>query len=494
MERIALIIPPSVFLADERVFPSLGILKIAACLEKADYPVSVLDLSGIANYEDAMIDFCCVTDANIFGLSCTSPQMPSVEKLVKLIREMRPGMRIILGGAHITATCSEYRDNQKTGMPSRVKRAFQRISDLGDILVSGDAEISIFQAISADAPHIIDGDHLDSPFFLQRGTLDQFPFPSRHLIDMESYHFYINGVRATSLIGMLGCPYQCTFCGLRLSPSFRVTRTRSTDNILAEIKHLHGTYGFRGFMFSDDESNLPGNFVELMNGLADLQEELCVAFVIRGFVKANLFSEQQAQAMKRAGFKNLLVGFESGSEQILTNIRKKSTKNQNTQCMEIAHKYGFNIKALMSIGHAGETDKTIAETHDWLLNVEPQDFDCTVICVYPGTPYHSHSVPHPTKKDVWVYTASTGDKLYSYETDFLADTSYYKGVPGEYKSHVFTDALKPEDIVELRDWIENDVRQKLHIPYCKITPATRFEHTMGMFGSELPARILKSAG
>ena len=120
MERIALIIPPSVFLADERVFPSLGILKIAACLEKADYPVSVLDLSGIANYEDAMIDFCCVTDANIFGLSCTSPQMPSVEKLVKLIREMRPGMRIILGGAHITATCSEYRDNQKTGMPSRL--------------------------------------------------------------------------------------------------------------------------------------------------------------------------------------------------------------------------------------------------------------------------------------------------------------------------------------------------------------------------------------
>lgn len=494
MQRIALIIPPSVFLADERVFPNLGVLKVAACLEQVGYPVSVLDLSGIANYEESIADFCSVSDSTIFGLSCTSPQMPSVERVIKVIRETKPEGRVILGGAHVTATCSEYRDDQKASKPSRVKAAFQRISNLADILVSGDAEISIFQAIRSDAPHVIDGDYLDSPFFLQRGTLDQFPFPARHLIDMDSYHFYIDGIRATSLIGMLGCPYQCSFCGLRLSPSFRITRTRSTKNILAEIKHLYETYGFKGFMFSDDESNLPGNFIELMNGLSDLQEELCVDFVIRGFVKANLFSEQQAQAMKRAGFRNLLVGFESGSERILANIRKKSTREQNTLCMEIAHKYGFNIKALMSVGHAGETEETIVETHDWLLDMRPQDFDCTVICIYPGTPYHSHSIPHSAGKGVWVYAASNGDKLYSYETDFLSDASYYKGIPGEYRSHVFTDALKPEDIVKLRDWIENDVRQKLNIPYCKITPVTRFEHTMGMFGPELPAYILKNTG
>ena len=51
---ICLIIPPSVFLLDERVFMSLGILRIAAVLENAGYSVDVLDLSGVKNYEEVV--------------------------------------------------------------------------------------------------------------------------------------------------------------------------------------------------------------------------------------------------------------------------------------------------------------------------------------------------------------------------------------------------------------------------------------------------------
>ena len=51
-ERIALVIPPSPFLADERVFPSLGILKVASNLEKYGHKVDVVDLSGMKNYKD----------------------------------------------------------------------------------------------------------------------------------------------------------------------------------------------------------------------------------------------------------------------------------------------------------------------------------------------------------------------------------------------------------------------------------------------------------
>ena len=65
--RICLVIPPSPFLLDERVFASLGILKVAAELEPF-HDVSVLDLSGVENYLDAL-DVC--PPADVFGITAT---------------------------------------------------------------------------------------------------------------------------------------------------------------------------------------------------------------------------------------------------------------------------------------------------------------------------------------------------------------------------------------------------------------------------------------
>ena len=53
---VCLVIPPSVFLLDKRVFVSLGVLRVAAVLERAGHAVEVLDLSGIENYLDAVED------------------------------------------------------------------------------------------------------------------------------------------------------------------------------------------------------------------------------------------------------------------------------------------------------------------------------------------------------------------------------------------------------------------------------------------------------
>jgi hypothetical protein len=80
--RICLIIPPSPFLTDERVFPFLGILKVAAVLEQRGIITDVLDLSGISNYEDVMTYYLKEhKDVDIFGLTSTSPQNPSIIKV-----------------------------------------------------------------------------------------------------------------------------------------------------------------------------------------------------------------------------------------------------------------------------------------------------------------------------------------------------------------------------------------------------------------------------
>jgi hypothetical protein len=77
IQQICLIIPPSLFLLDERVFMSLGILKVAAVLEQEDVTVELLDLSGVMNYEEALAAHITHSQAECFGLTATTPQMPA---------------------------------------------------------------------------------------------------------------------------------------------------------------------------------------------------------------------------------------------------------------------------------------------------------------------------------------------------------------------------------------------------------------------------------
>ncbi len=493
---VSLIIPPSIFLLDERVFMNLGILKIAAVLEKAGYPVEVLDFSGIENYEEAVKDHCRTTEARIFGITSTTPQMPAAYKVAQAIRRELPMARIILGGPHATLVQTAYAREAKEKIDGRAAKAMRSLEEVFDIIVSGDGEEAIFEALRDNPPKLVDANSRTSPLFLNNQKLEDLPFPARHLIDVESYHYHIENHRAISLIAQLGCPFTCGFCGGRMSPMLRVIRTRTSENILKELRLLYETYGFTGFMFYDDELNVNKQMVELMNGISKLQKDLGVEFRLRGFVKAELFNDEQAEAMHRAGFRWLLTGFESGSPQILTNINKKATREENSRAVEIGKRHGLKVKALMSIGHPGESEKTIMETRDWLLEARPDDFDVTIITTYPGTPYYDEAVRHPEKENVWIYTyQKTGDKLYSIEVDYNKVADYYKGDPdGGYKAYVYTDHLSSEDLVKLRDFVERDVRKKLNIPFNPGAPAIRYEHSMGQMGKGLPSNILRTSG
>lgn len=486
-KRICLIIPPSSFLLDERVFMSLGILKVAAVLEMYGILVEVVDLSGVQNFEEAIEAHAALSEAHIFGITATTPQMPAVAKILEVLRRIRPDATLILGGPHVTLTSTAAKLEKK---PGRATAAMAHIMTMFDRVVCGDGENAVLEAIAADAPRITDADDRKSPLFLTNEQLTKLPFPARHLIDVGSYHYQIDGVPALSLIAQLGCPFQCGFCGGRNSPMLRKTRMRTTESIIEEVRQLFVTYGTRGFMFYDDELNVNPKMVELMDQIQRLQGELGVEFRLRGFVKAELFNERQAEAMYKAGFRWLLTGFESGSPRILSNINKKAKREENTRAVEIARRHGLKVKALMSIGHPGETEETILETHGWLMEARPDDFDVTIITTYPGTPYYDEAVE--TSPGIWTYIyEKTGDQLHSVGVDPTKVAEFYKGDPnGGYRAYVFTDKLSSEDLVRLRDFVERDVRAELNIPFNPGAPGIRFEHSMGQTGP-LPPNILR---
>ena len=454
---------------DERVFMSLGILKVGAVLEQAGHEVDHLDLSGVKNYVEVASRYSGNPD--VFAYTATTPQLPAAIETRNAL-----GGRAILGGPHATLVHAAARKGSE-----RAKRALAELIELFGTVVAGDGEKAIFAALRTGG--MIDADNPMCDLWQSSQDFDSSPWPDRNLVDVDSYHYTVDGRRALSIIGQLGCPFGCHFCGGRNSAMLRRIRLRTPENIVAELSSLHNTYGVDGMMFLDDELNVNRGMTDLMRKIAATG----IDWRLRGFVKAELFTEEQAEAMYAAGFRQLLCGFESGHPRILKNINKKATVEDNTRMLRIARTHGLKVKALMSFGHPGETEETILATRDWLLEEKPDDFDCTVITLYPGTPYWDESI------DIGdgVYRYEThGDALYSENVDFTQEVAYYKGIPGEYKAFVWTDHLSRERLAALRDEVEDEVRRKLGIPYPTAVAELSYEHSMGM---ALPPNILRGS-
>ena len=469
----------------------IGILKVAAVLEEAGHGVDVLDLSGVANPLDVIDDYLKERDINTIGWSATTPQMFTGRKIAEHIRSIRPDVKLILGGAHPTVTTAAMKREKKKGLYGRAQAAYEKLFEVADVVVAGDGEDSVEYSLTAPKGTLVDADDPDGGFFLTTQRLGELPFPARHLVDMESYHYYIKGQKSASLIGQLGCPMPCRFCSGRYSPSFRRARPRPISNVIAELRHLYEVYGFRAFQMYDDELNLSPAFLSDLREIIKFRDELGVDLYFRGFIKSHLFTEDQAKLMKECGFAEICIGYESGSERILANIKKQSTKAQNSRCVELTKKYGIRTKAFMSFCHPGESPETAQETCDWLINMEVEDFDCTVISPFPGCPLYDDSIPHDEKAGIWKYiTPENGDVLYSLDVDYTNTMQYFKGDKNlGYTSFVYTDHLNRDDVVQLRDWIEDTVRQKLKIPYYETKAAMLYDHSMG----QIPLHILRSS-
>jgi radical SAM superfamily enzyme YgiQ (UPF0313 family) len=250
-------------------------------------------------------------------------------------------------------------------------------------------------------------------------------------------------------------------------------------------------------MFYDDEINANPRLIELLEKLILLQIRIGKRFHLRGFVKPELFNEPQARAMLQAGFRWIVSGFESGAPRMLANMNTRATREDNARCIATARKHGLRVKALMSIGHPGESLQTIAETRDWLLENRPDDFDLTVIAPYPGTAYYDRAVPATNRQGLWVYTVpGTGDKLYSTETDYASSAVYYKGDSRNDcrpRAYTATDHLSSRDLAKARNELEHELRTKLSIPYTTSVDALRYDHSIGQSG-DFSEQVLKATG
>ncbi len=451
-QNVGFINPPSEFLTEQRVFISLGILRVATQL-KNDANVNFLDLNDQKNYYDLIKNFIVKNKLNVICFTATTPQIEIVFKFCKFIKE-NFNIKIILGGPHITLIHSSSQlgtNDIKKICNDHITEIFKYI----DTIVIGDGEYAIKKALNFSEKII--NSETDKDLFVSK-LYDDIAIVDRDFLDVQSYKYSIDGKKSTNIISQIGCPYQCEFCSGRGSKTFNRIRKRSVENIMSEIDMLYKKYGYEGFMFYDDEINLNKIYFEnFLNELIKYQTDNKINFNLRGFTRSDLLDDHQAKLMYETGFRWLLIGFESGSDRILKNINKGCSVEDNTRSFDIARRNKLKVKALMSIGHPGENNETINDSIEWLKKVKPDETDITIVSIYPGSNYFNKSIL-TSDNNLFYRNNGNGDSLYIQNIDFLNQSNFYKSKSNEYVSYVKTEFLLEKDIVKKRILMENEIK------------------------------------
>ena len=215
-------------------------------------------------------------------------------------------------------------------------------------------------------------------FATTRTFLDDLPFYDRELVYRKTH---LGRFPLRSFMSSRGCPYQCTYCS---APNMWEPRwiPRDPKKVVDEIEYIVGNFpGAKAIFFEDD------TFTALKKRCIEISDE-----ILRRGIRISWTTNARAdldfetmKAMKAAGCRCLCVGFESGSQMLLDNIKKGIRTEKMMQFMADAKKAGILIHGCFMIGHPGETKETMRETLALAKKLNPDTAQFYPIMVYPGT-------------------------------------------------------------------------------------------------------------
>jgi hopanoid biosynthesis associated radical SAM protein HpnJ len=185
-----------------------------------------------------------------------------------------------------------------------------------------------------------------------------------------------------SLYSTRGCPAQCTFCLWPQTLSGHAWRKRSTDDVAAEMKQAKELFPHvKEFFFDDDTFNIQkARTIELCEKLKPLGLTWsCTSRVTTDY--------DTLKAMKDAGCRLLIVGYESGDPQILKNIKKGATIERARDFTRDCHKLGLVIHGDFILGLPGETRESIRNTIDFAKQLDCETIQVSIAHAFPGTEF-----------------------------------------------------------------------------------------------------------
>jgi hopanoid biosynthesis associated radical SAM protein HpnJ len=233
------------------------------------------------------------------------------------------------------------------------------------------------------------GENIHNPEGGQIENLDELPWVSKVYkrdLDFTRYNvpFLLNPY--ISMYTSRGCPAMCTFCLWPQTHSGHRWRLRSTDDVANECKYVLENFpGLKEIFFDDDTFNYKKErTLELCEKLKKLNFTWsCTSRVTTDY--------DTLKAMKEAGARLLIVGYESGDPQILKNIKKGATVEMAKRFTENCHKLGLTIHGDFIVGLPGETRQTIRNTIDYAKGLDVETIQVSIAHAYPGTEFYDYA-------------------------------------------------------------------------------------------------------
>ena len=320
-------------------------------------------------------------DYEFLVLFTSTPGFPGDIRLAAEIKKANPKIKIAFVGPHVTV------------LPEKSLRDCPEI----DFIVRKEFDHAVVDFAKGkplgDIPNVSflkDGKVVHNPDAPQLQDLDALPHVTevyRRDLDVTKYNVPFLLYPFVALYTTRGCPAQCTFCLWPQTLSGHPWRKRSTDDVAAEMKKAKEIFpDVKEFFFDDDTFNIQkARTIELCAKLKPLGLTWsCTSRVTTDY--------ETLKAMKEAGCRLLIVGYESGDPQILKNIKKGATVERARQFTKDCKKLGLIIHGDFILGLPGETHETIERTIAFAKELDVETIQVSFGHAYPGTEFYDHVV------------------------------------------------------------------------------------------------------
>ncbi|PYP83100.1 MAG: hopanoid biosynthesis associated radical SAM protein HpnJ [Blastocatellia bacterium AA13] len=365
-------------------------------------------------------------DYDFVVLFTSTPGFNSDIRLAEMMKALKPSLKIAFVGPHVTT----------------LREQSLRASESIDFVTDKEFDYTVTEFASGKPLDQIKGvSFLRDDKLVYTGprpqieNLDALPWVTpiyKRDLDITRYNvpFLLNPY--ISFYTTRGCPALCTFCLWPQTFDGHPWRQRSVDDVAAEVKHALGLFpNIEEIFFDDDTYTIRKSRVL----------ELCEKFKPLKFtwsctsrVHVDL---ETLKAMRAAGCRLLIVGFESGDPQILKNIKKGATVEQAREFMKNCKKAGIVVHGDFIIGLPGETPETIEKSVKFAQEIDCETIQVSIAHAYPGTELYNFGKANGFLRTDVEMTDESGHQLPHLEYPGLTRAEMMQAVEHFYDKYYF---------------------------------------------------------
>lgn len=373
-------------------YPPLGSMYAASFIRQQGYEVALFDAMLATSEEEwaqALADtrpgYAVIYEDNFNYLSkmCLLRMRQAAFTMTRMAKAQ--GCTVIIGGSDATDQAEAY---LQQGADYVLQGEGEET--LAELLASLTGRTSTpAQEIAGLAYHTPAGTHRN-PRRPDIKQVDALPFPAWDLIDVPRYRkiwLERHGYYAMNMVTTRGCPYHCNWCAKPIWG--QRYNSRSPQNVVAELKWLKETYRPDHIWFADDIMGLKPRWWQQFADEVEAQQAM-VPFKCLSRADLVVRSEQDVDALRRAGCQIVWMGAESGSQAVLDAMEKGTTVAQIYEATRRLHAAGIQVGFFLQFGYPGETRADIEKTLQMVRDCQPDDVGMSVSYPLPGTKFYEN--------------------------------------------------------------------------------------------------------